>query len=143
MYPQVTIVTRLGLSLGFAPVTDALLFLHVLAAFLLMATVVMLSGVALGTAAPARTVSLANIFWDVGGLATLVFGVWLALDIDGYGLFDFWIIAAIVLWAIATELGRRARGAVDDAPGRFAQWHWLRTVVVLLLLADMIFKPGA
>ena len=123
--------------------TDTLLFLHVLAAFLLMTTVVMLSGVALGTPAPARTISLANLLWDVGGIGTLVFGIWLALDIDGYGLFDFWIIAAIVLWAIATELGRRARGAVDDARERFAQWHWLRTVVVVLLLADMIFKPGA
>ena len=126
-----------------APVTDALLFLHVLAAFLLMGTVVMLSGVALGTPAPARTVSLANVLWDVGGVGTLVFGVWLALDIDGYEILDFWIIAAIVLWAIATELGRRARGAVDEARERFAQWHWLRTVVVVLLLADMIFKPGA
>ena len=123
--------------------TDALLFLHVLAAFLLMATVVMLSGVALGTPASARTISLANVLWDVGGLATLVFGVWLALDIEGYGLLDFWIIAAIVLWLAATELGRRARGAIDDASGRFAQWHWLRTAVVVLLLADMIFKPGA
>ena len=123
--------------------TDALLFLHVLAAFLLMGTVVMLSGVALGTPAPARTISLANVLWDVGGIGTLVFGIWLALDIDGYGLFDFWILAAIVLWLGATELGRRARAAIDDEPGRFAQWHWLRTLVVVLLLADMIFKPGA
>lgn len=123
--------------------TDALLLLHVLSAFLLMGTVVMLSGVALGTPAPARTVSLANVLWDVGGIGTLVFGVWLAFDIDGYGIFDFWIIAAIVLWAIATELGRRARNAVDGARDAFARWHWLRALVVVLLLADMIFKPGA
>ncbi len=124
--------------------TDALLFLHVLAAFLLMGTVVMLSGVALGTPAPARTVTVANVLWDVGGVGTLVFGIWLALDIDGYGLLDLWILAAIVLWLAATELGRRARAAVGDAAaGRFARWHWLRTAVVVLLLADMIFKPGA
>ncbi len=127
----------------FESVTDTLLFLHVLAAFLLFSTVVMLSGVALGTPAPGRTVQVANVLWDVGGIGTLVFGVWLALDIEGYGLFDLWIIAAIVLWLIATELGRRARGAVDEARERFAQWHWLRTAVVVLLLADMIFKPGA
>ena len=125
----------------FALVTDALLFLHVLAAFLLVATVVMLSGVALGAAVPGRTISLANVLWDVGGIGTLVFGIWLALDMDQHGLFDLWIVAAIVLWAIASELGRRARNAVG-APG-FAQWHWLRAVVVVLLLADMIFKPGA
>ena len=126
-----------------APVTDALLFLHVLAAFLLMGTVVMLSGVALGVAAPGRTISLANLFWDIGGLGTLVLGIWLALDIDGYGLLDPWILAAIVLWLVATFFGLRARKAVDEGRERFARWHWLRTVVVLLLLADMIFKPGA
>ena len=125
----------------FGLVTDALLFLHVLAAFLLVGTVVMLSSVALGAAAPGRTVSLANVLWDVGGIGTLVFGIWLALDMDQHGLFDFWIVAAVVLWAIATELGRRARNAVGEAG--FAQWHWLRAAVVVLLLADMIFKPGA
>ena len=123
--------------------TDTLLFLHVLAAFLLMGTVVMLSGVALGAAAPGRTISVANVLWDVGGIGTLVFGVWLALDIDGYGLLDFWILAAIVLWLVATELGRRARNTVGEARERFARWHWLRTAVVVLLLADLIFKPGA
>ncbi|HEV2999134.1 MAG TPA: hypothetical protein VGW75_00240 [Solirubrobacteraceae bacterium] len=123
--------------------TDALLFLHVLAAFLLMGTVVMLSGVALGTPASARTVSLANVLWDAGGLGTLVFGVWLALRIDGYGLLDFWILAALVLWAVATEVGRRARAAVGDAAERFAALHWARTALVVVLLADMVFKPGA
>ena len=123
--------------------TDALLFLHMLAAFLLVGTVVMLSSVALGAVAPPRTISIANLMWDAGGIGTIVFGIWLALDIDGYGLFDFWIIAAIVLWAVATELGRRARAALAEGGAGFAQWHWLRAAAVLLLLADMIFKPGA
>ncbi|HEX8120698.1 MAG TPA: hypothetical protein VF549_05450 [Solirubrobacteraceae bacterium] len=124
--------------------TDALLFLHVLAAFALMGTVVVFSAVALGSPVNTRAVSVANVLWAAGGLGTIVFGVWLALDIDGYGLLDFWIIAAIVLWAVATELGRRAQDAVTDrAGGLFAQWHWLRAAVVVLLLADMIFKPGA
>ncbi|HEX2087739.1 MAG TPA: hypothetical protein VHF89_18785 [Solirubrobacteraceae bacterium] len=126
--------------------TDALLFLHVLAAFLLMGTAVMMSGVALGAATPARTVSLANLLWDVGGIGTLVFGVWLALRDDPVvagDLGDLWIIAALVLWAVATELGRRARGAAGGDRATFARWHWLRVAVVVLLLADMIFKPGA
>ena len=123
--------------------TDALLFLHVLAAFLLMGTVVMLSSVALGAVAPPRTISIANLMWDAGGIGTIVFGIWLALDIDGYGLFDFWIIAAIVLWAVATELGRRARAALAEGAATFAQWHWLSALVVVVLLVDMIFKPGA
>lgn len=126
-----------------ALVTDALLFLHVLAAFLMAATAVMLSGVALGTAAPARSVRVANLLWDVGGLGTLVFGIWLALDIEGYGLLDLWIVAALVLWVIGAALGSRARGSADGPADGFARWHWLRVAVLVLLLADMIFKPGA
>jgi hypothetical protein len=125
----------------FAPVTDTLLFLHVLSAFLLMATVVMLSGVALGATAPSRTVTLANRFWDIGGLGTLVFGVWLAIDIDQYDIFDGWILIALGLWAVATGLGVRARDVAGEQA--FARLHWLRVLVVVLLLADMIFKPGA
>jgi hypothetical protein len=114
-----------------------------MAAFLLFGTVIMLSVVALGTPAPGRTVSVANVLWDVGGFGTLILGIWLALDIEGYGLFDLWIIAAIVLWFVAAAVGRRAKDALDEGSGRFAQWHWIRTLVVVLLLADMIFKPGA
>jgi hypothetical protein len=58
---------------------DWLLFLHVLAAFALVAAVVMISSVVLGAAAPPRVVSVANLLWDVGGLGTLVLGVWRAL----------------------------------------------------------------
>ena len=127
--------------------TDALLFLHVLSAFLLVSTVVMFSAVALGVATPlpGPTALVARRAWDVGGLGTLVFGIWLALRIDGYGLLDLWIIAAIVLWAVAAELSRRAEAAAEEGGGssQFTQLHWLRTAVVVLLLADMIFKPGA
>ena len=113
---------------------DFVLFLHVLAAFMLAATVVMTSAVVLGAVVPERTVRLSNLLWDVGGIGTLVFGLWLA--IDEYDIFDGWIIAALVLWAIATELGRRAR----EQP---TPWHWLRALVVVLLLIDMVWKPGA
>ena len=116
--------------------TDFLLFLHVLAAFMLAATTVMASAVVLGAAVPDRTVRLSNLLWDVGGISTLVFGVWLALDIEAYDIFDGWILAALVLWALATEAGRRAR---EDA----VPWHWVRAGIVLLLLIDMVWKPGA
>jgi hypothetical protein len=42
--------------------------------------------------------------WDLGGLATLVLGIWLAIYVDGYEVWDGWIIAAIVLWLVATGL---------------------------------------
>jgi hypothetical protein len=128
-----------------APVVyDWLLFLHVLAAFLLVGTVVVYSAVALGATAPARTASVANTFWAVGGLGTIILGIALAIDVDGYEVWDGWILLAIALWAGATELGRRAQLAFDDpAAGKLAQWHWLRTVLVLALLVVMVWKPGA
>ena len=123
---------------------DWLLFFHVLAAFLLMTTVVAYSAAVLGAPAPARAVSLANVFWDVGGIGTLVLGIWLAIDVDGYEVWDGWILAAIVLWAVATELGRRGRVAGGEPPATApAHWHWLRTAAILGLLVLMVWKPGA
>jgi hypothetical protein len=121
-------------------VYDTLVFLHVLSAFALVATVVIFSAFAFGFAPDSRVLAVGNVLWAVGGLGTLVFGIWLALYVKGYELWDGWIIAAIVLWAIATELGRRAR---DIAVANVATWHWLRTLAVVLLLADMVWKPGA
>jgi len=136
-------------------VYDTLLFLHVLAAFALVATVVIFSAFALGVATDSRVLAVGDVLWAVGGLGTLVFGIWLALYGKGYELWDGWIIAAIVLWAIATELGRRAQlgytattgsaeGAAASADARQATlMHWLRSLVVLALLVVMIYKPGA
>jgi hypothetical protein len=121
-------------------VYDTLLFLHVLMAFMLGATVVVSSAIVLGSEAPPRTITLSNVLWDVGGLGTLVFGVWLALYVDGYEIWDGWILAAIILWAAATETGRRAR---DLTAANAVTLHWVRTLLVVLLLADMVFKPGA
>ena len=135
---------------------DWLLFLHVLSAFALVVTVVIFSAFALGAATDSRVLAVANVGWAVGGLGTLVLGIWLALYVDGYEIWDGWIIAAIVLWAIATELGRRAQlgfapvpaGAEGAAtapgvPQPAVLMHWLRSLLVLLLLIVMIYKPGA
>jgi hypothetical protein len=134
-------------------VYDTLLFLHVLAAFALVATVVIVSAFALGWTGDSRVLMVGRVLWAIGGLGTLVFGVWLALYVQGYEIYDGWIIAALVLWAIATELGRRAEvgyvqssAAVEGsrAPaGQPAVMHWLRSLVVLALLVVMIYKPGA
>ncbi len=119
---------------------DTLLFLHVLSAFLLGATVVISSALVLRAPAPAQAATVSNALWAAGGLGTLVFGVWLAIDVDGIDILDGWIIAAILLWAGATELGRRAS---DATIANAAMWHWLRTAAVVLLLVDMVWKPGA
>ena len=128
---------------------DWLLFLHVLAAFLLAITVVMYSAVALGGTLGGRATFIADRCWDVGGLGTLVLGIWLALKLDEYGIFDGWIIAAIVLWLVATGLGETVRKRLAEgrdgtvATGAVTTMHWLRTLTVLGLLVLMIWKPGA
>jgi cell division protein FtsW (lipid II flippase) len=130
-------------------VYDWLLFLHVLAAFMLGVTVVMYSAVALGAATAPRTLFVADRCWDVGGLGTLVLGIWLALHLDEYEIWDGWIIGAIVLWVIATGLGESVRRqlagaeASPVAPGAVRTMHWLRTLAIVGLLVLMIWKPGA
>jgi hypothetical protein len=121
-----------------------LLFLHLLAAFLLFVTVVSYTAVALGAPAPGRTLFVADRCWDVGGLGTLVLGIWLALYLDEYGFFDGWILGAIALWFVATGLGQTIqRRLADNATADIAVMHWLRTLTVLGLLVLMIWKPGA
>ena len=123
---------------------DWLLFLHLLAAFLLAVTAVTYSVVALGGTAGGRTLFVADRCWDVGGLGTLVLGIWLALHLDEYEIWDGWIIGAIVLWLVATGLGETVRRRLADGEsGAVASLHWLRTIAVLGLLVLMIWKPGA
>jgi hypothetical protein len=125
-----------------------LLFLHLLAAFLLVAGVVVYGVLVLGRddAAVSRALAPpAMALWNAGGLGVIVFGVWLALEVDGYELWDGWIIAAIVLWLVGSgaggQLGAGVReGAIPaDARMRVA----VMSLTTLLLLIDMIWKPGA
>ena len=123
---------------------DWLLFFHLLAASMLAVTVVSYTAVALGATAPGRTLFVADRCWDVGGLGTLVLGIWLALHLDEYGFFDGWIIGAIGLWVIATGLGQGVqRRMASGETAAVSAMHWLRTLTVLGLLVLMIWKPGA
>jgi uncharacterized membrane protein len=135
---------------------DWLLFLHVLSAFALVAALVAFTTLFVtvrGTDAPLLRISwLASRLWEVGGLGTLVFGVWMALDLDSYDLFDGWILAALVLWLVASGAGSRvvmaytqARAGELSALGtrRFTSQHVVMILATTLLLVDMIFKPGA
>ena len=100
-------------------------------------------------------------------VAVLVFGIWLAIDADGYEVWDGWVIAALVLWFVMGAFGSRTgkiynaardrakslaregnnapnaelRTLVQDRRGLW--FHTGGVIVVLLLLIDMIFKPGA
>jgi hypothetical protein len=102
----------------------------------------------------------------VGTAGTIVFGIWLAISKDPYNVWDGWVIAAIILWAIASYLGQQAGsgyGNVATEAARLAQsgtptspavaetfgasrpfwFHVAGTAVVILILIDMIWKPGA
>jgi hypothetical protein len=128
-------------------VYDFLLFAHVLSAFALGAMTVMYSSFAFGGAAPAPAVTTAQVLDGIGGIGTIVFGVWLALYVDGYELWDGWIIAAIVLWAGAAETGRRSHAALMAGgtalpTAQSIRLHWIRAALIVALLADMVWKPG-
>jgi hypothetical protein len=124
-----------------------LLFLHVLAAFLLMAGLVAYGVLVLGGGGDAARRALAQpalALWNAGGLGVLVLGVWLALHLDAYELWDGWIIAAIVLWLVASGAGGRlARGVREGVPDRAELTFAVMTAASFLLLVDMVFKPGA
>jgi hypothetical protein len=135
---------------------DWLLFLHVLSAFVLVAALVALWGLVLATrpASPildgegaTRLGNLAGPLVGAGMAGTLVFGVWLALDDDAYEIWDGWIIAALVLWAIGGWTGDRAGKAFQKDPvaGRpdAIRFHALASLAALVILVLMIWKPGA
>ena len=76
---------------------DFLLLAHVFAAFAVLAMVVMYTAFVRGDPASRTAVFVAQVLDGIGGAGTLIFGVWLALYLDGYELWDGWIIAALVL----------------------------------------------
>jgi hypothetical protein len=129
--------------------TDALLFLHLLSAAAVFAGLVAMTaavrGVQLG-----RGASRAFIVLTQGGLVgVLLFGVALAIDIDGYEVWDVWVLIAIALWAAAGGFGDvvaahfRKGGSGAAVPAEVARAHWIETLLVLLILADMVWKPWA
>ena len=114
---------------------------------------------------PIAKVGNATVGAGMGG--TILFGVWLAFSFGGYDIWDGWIIAAIVLWLVAAALGRQTGEAYMQGmtqaqelekagqSGPSAEllalnrtskgllFQVLSSVVVLLILIDMIWKPGA
>ena len=130
---------------------DFLLFVHVLSAFLLGAALVMFSSFVLGGPINRPSKLVAEILWGVGVLGTLVFGIWLALNRPEYEIWDGWIIAALVLWFLASGAGARVSRDLQPTEGdasvtidrRVVFSHWMRVLWVVLLLLDMVWKPGA
>jgi uncharacterized membrane protein len=130
---------------------DWLLFLHVLAAFALVAGLATLGVLVLGADAPATNRALVApgiALWNAGGIGVLVLGIGLAIDVDAYQPWDGWILGAIVLWLVASGVGGPLSRALRDPsagipPERRRLFFAVAAVATLLLLVDMIFKPGA
>jgi uncharacterized membrane protein len=153
-----------------------LLFLHVLSAFALVAGEVLFTFLIVDGRRrddPAAVVRvfrfspLGNVLIGVGSGGVLVLGVVIAFQADAYAIWDGWIVAALVLWFVLAELGRRTgnvynrardraralvhQGQVAPSPELNAvlrspsglALHAASVAIVLLLLLDMIFKPGA
>jgi hypothetical protein len=155
---------------------DWMLALHVLSAFALVAGIILFWVLIVavrrtdtpdGTLRFGPLTRVADAAIGVGMGGTIILGIWLAFSVGGYDIWDGWIIAALVLWLIAAELGRRAstayvpgvkkaqelQAAGQAGPNaellalnrttRGLLLQSLISVVVLLIILDMIWKPGA
>jgi uncharacterized membrane protein len=135
---------------------DWLLFLHILSAFVLVGSVVVFGVVLMAArgaesaAAALRLTPLGQRLFEIGGTGTLVLGIWLAIDVDDYDLFDGWVIGALVLWLVAGAAGgqlgailQRARRDAGGLPARVRLFSAVSGVAVVALLVVMIYKPGA
>jgi uncharacterized membrane protein len=92
---------------------DWLLVFHLFGAFLLLSGAVSIqifSAIAIGRERPGEVAFFFNLgrvaeaAVNVGAIAVLVFGLWLAHNV-GYGYGQGWIVASIVLWVVASALG--------------------------------------
>ena len=155
---------------------DWILALHLLSAFAMVGAnvlfwVLIVAGWNLDTPEPiVRTSPIARlgvVIVSIGSVGTIVFGLWLAISLEAYQPWDGWVIAALVLWAIAGGLGDRTGREYNRAvirarellgageTGRSAEllalnqtrrgllFHSLTTFTLLFLVVDMIWKPGA
>jgi uncharacterized membrane protein len=155
---------------------DWALAFHVLSAFAYIAGIVLFWALIVAVRkidTPGETlrmepvVKVGNAAVGIGAIGTIVIGIFLAFSVGSYAIWDGWIIAALVLWAISGALGQRTGVAymqgmnkakeLDSAGQKGSSadllalnrttngvlLHALVSLAALLLLLDMIFKPGA
>jgi hypothetical protein len=127
---------------------DALLFFHLLFAAALFVGMVTISAQVMGAQLQVGAMKASEALWGIGLIGTLVLGIWLSINVDDYDPWDAWVLIAIVLWLAAGGTGDRVRVAAQDAAGgaiprQAVTAHWIRVALVVLLLADMVWKPWA
>jgi hypothetical protein len=149
-----------------------ILALHLIAAFAVASSLVLFSalvysGRRMTTLEQTRTLfrlaPTGNVLITAGIGLVFALGVILALDSGTFEIWDGWVIAGIVLWALLGGVGQRSGAyymsiqelAEQPAGGneaevlrrlkasRGALLHVATVSIFLLILLDMIFKPGA
>jgi uncharacterized membrane protein len=152
---------------------DWMLALHLLSAFSVAAALVLYSVLVVSGRRTSATLADARLLFRVAPVATpliaagtvlvLIFGIILAVDSNRFEIWNGWIIAGIVLWAILGAVGQRTGAYYTDvqklaeregdaseqqvlallrAPTG-AVLHLATIGVFVLILLDMLFKPGA
>lgn len=152
---------------------DWMLALHLLSAFSVAAALVFYSVLVVSGRRSSATLADARLLFRIAPVATpliaagsvlvLIFGIILAVDSDRFEIWNGWIIAGIVLWAILGAVGQRTGAYYTDvqklaeresdaseqqvlallrAPTG-AVLHLATVGVFVLILLDMLFKPGA
>jgi hypothetical protein len=155
---------------------DWMLALHVLSAFSYVGGMILFwvlivavrrTDTPEGTIRMGPMVRVGNAAVGIGAGGTILLGIWLAFSYGGYDIWDGWILAALVFWLVAAELGRRTGKAYLEGMNKAQEleaagqtgpnaelltinrtangliFHAATSVVVLLILIDMIWKPGA
>ena len=154
--------------MSIAALYDWLLFGHLVAAMVWLGGGVVLTALALATLrahdaqAVARFIAGLRVLGPAvlapGTVITLGLGVWLVLESAAWDFRQGWLLAALILIAVATVVGaghqartalavERAtrRGDAAEARRQLVRWTWGYGLVVVLLVLiawDMDFKPG-
>jgi predicted outer membrane lipoprotein len=151
--------------------TDWMLGLHLISAFavasaLVLFSILVFSGRRMTTLEQTRTLfrvaPMGNLLITAGLVLVLVFGVILSVDSDRFNIWDAWIIVAILLLIAFGGVGQRSgayymdvqklaespEGSEAEVLARLraptgAMLHYATVVLFVLILLDMIFKPGA
>jgi uncharacterized membrane protein len=155
---------------------DWMVALHVLSAFSFVAGMILFwvlivavrrADTPEGTIRLAPATKVGNAAVGIGAGGTILLGIWLAFSVGNYDIWDFWIIAALVLWVVAAALGRRTGEAYMEGMNKAQELqtggqtgpnaellalnrtsngvvlHALASLVLLLIIIDMIWKPFA
>ena len=120
-----------------------------------------------GTIRMGPVVKVGNATVGIGAVGTIVLGIWLAFSVGDYDIWDPWIIAALILWAATGAVGGRTSkeylagmtkakelehaGQTGPSSELLAinrtqnglVLHTIGSILLLLILIDMIWKPGA